>query len=242
MIETPEQIGGRKLEAGAVFHFQCRPGLDCFNSCCRDKRLPLWPYDLLRLRRGLDLPSDRILEEYAELEMDPVSGWPALRLKLDVRGRCPLLTEAGCRVYDHRPAACRIYPLARAAALRHGRAEAVYFRQEAPKCLGWGQEREHNLASWTADQGLEPYDRANDRLLPLLFHPKRKGRLNLTQRQVHAVLVALYNLDVFRRMLGQPDFARRFNPAGVEEAMTADETVLDLGIEFLLTTLFGDQG
>ena len=33
--------------------FRCHPGLACFNSCCRNKRLTLLPYDVLRLSRAL---------------------------------------------------------------------------------------------------------------------------------------------------------------------------------------------
>ncbi len=237
MIETEKDMGGRRLDPGERFFFACGPELECFNSCCRDKRLPLWPYDLLRLRRGLQLPSDQVLERYAELEFDPRSGWPALRLRLDQAGRCPLLGPEGCRVYTHRPCACRIYPLAWAQA-PDGR--EVFLRQETKGCQGWDQAREHTVESWLADQGLEPYLEANRAFLGLWFHPARKGRLKLNPAQTHAVIAALYNLDVFRRLLDDPAAWQDTGipPRLVDRAREDELDLLMLGRDWLAARLF----
>lgn len=239
MIETEKEMGGRRLAPGERFCFACGPELECFNSCCRDKRLPLWPYDVLRLRRALELPSAQVLAHYAELEFDPRSGWPALRLRLDQEGRCPLLGPRGCRVYAHRPSACRIYPLAWAQA-PEGR--EVFLRQQTKGCLGWNQKREHTVESWVADQELAPYLEANRGLLGLWFHPGRRGRLELNPAQTHAVIAALYNLDVFRRMLEDP---ATLEGTGIpdrrlEQAREDDEALLLLGRDWLALRLFGE--
>ena len=242
MIETKAQIRGREIAPHQEFRFACHPGLDCFNTCCRNKRLPLWPYDLLRLKKSLNLDSGQILDKYAELEFDPASGWPSLRIKLDDQGRCSFLSPQGCSVYENRPAACRIYPMARLAAPPKGGkpGEVIYMRQETTGCLGWDQPRTHTIESWTRDQGLEPYDAANDRLLGLLFHPRRQGRMELKPQQVHAVIAALYNLDTFRQMLGLPLLQNMFDKQRLQEAAARDEDLLDLGREFLKKALFGD--
>lgn len=241
MIESREQTGGRSLEPGESFCFACRPDLACFNTCCRDKRLPLWPYDVLRLRRALDLPSPSLLERYADLEMDPVSGWPALRLRLDDQGRCPFVGAQGCAVYAHRPAACRIYPLARLARPRPGGGppEVVYQRQETKGCLGWDQPVEHDVSHWDQDQDLAEYHRFNDAMLPLLFHPKRQGRLELNPTQIHAVILALYNPDMLRESLGQPVLQSCFPEDRLQAARESDEELLLLGRDFLIGRLFG---
>ncbi len=243
MIETEEQLAGRKLADGEVFHFACHAGLSCFNTCCAMKRLPVLPYDLLRLCRGLGLKSPEVLERYLELDLDPGSGWPVLRLKLDDKGRCPLVGDKGCTVYPHRPAACRTYPLARAVAAGPGGRPGgeTFLRQEAPACLGWREERPMTVDSWVAEQGLLPYQEANDALLGLFFHPRRRGRrLELEPAQIHAVVMALYNLDVFRRLAGQKDFAKRFKlpPQQVRQALRRDEDLLLLGRDWLLKQLF----
>jgi Fe-S-cluster containining protein len=241
MIETPEQVKGETIKPGQAFNFACGPGLACFNTCCKNKRLPLWPYDLLRLRKNLKLNSAQILERYAELEMDPASGWPSLRIKLDEKGRCSFLSERGCGVYPDRPAACRIYPLARLAAPGKDGAppEVIYMRQKTGHCLGWDQDREHTIKSWTVDQGLKPYDAANDQLLKLLFHPGRKGKMDLKPQQVHAVIAALYNLDTFRKMLKTPLVKDLFKPGQIKHARGNDERLMLLGRDFLIKVLFG---
>lgn len=245
MIETQADIGGQRLGSEESFCFACHPGLECFNSCCRDKRLPLWPYDVLRLRRGLNLDSLQVLERYAELEFDPRSGWPSLRLRLDQEGRCPLLTPQGCGVYPHRPAACRIYPLAWAAkpAAEGEPPSELFVRQETKSCLGWEESREHTPAGWVEDQGLGPYLEANAALLGLFFHPKRRGRLKLNQQQTHAVIAALYNLDVFRQMAAQPAFAAQtgLEASRIQQALESDEALLNLGRDWLAARLFGQS-
>lgn len=244
MIETQADIGGQPLDLDQRFCFSCHPGLACFNSCCRNKRLPLWPYDVLRLRRGLKMDSTQVLERFAELEFDPRSGWPSLRLRLDQEGRCPLLTPEGCGVYPHRPAACRIYPLAWAAkpAAEGKPPQELFVRQETKGCLGWEEDKEHTPAAWVDDQELEPYLEANAALLGLFFHPKRQGRLKLSQSQIHAVIAALYNLDVLRQAVAQPGFAQKsgIKQGRVNQALESDEELLNLGRDWLADRLFAE--
>jgi hypothetical protein len=241
MIETEKDIGGRRLAPGEEFRFACHPGLECFNSCCRGKRLPLWPYDVLRLSRGLGMGSSGVLERYVTLEFDPRSGWPALRLALDDGGRCPLLTAEGCSVYPHRPAACRVYPLAWAFRSAADGGGEVFFRQEAKGCRGWEEPVVHTPAGWVEDQGLEPYLASSRQLQPLWMHPARRGRLRLSQAQTHAVVSALYNLEALRQAASRPGFAQAagFLPERVERALADDEELLLLGRDWLAARLFG---
>ncbi len=242
MIEPGERLSGRPIEPGASFHFQCGPDLACFNTCCRNKRLLLLPYDVIRLCRALDLPSSRLLAEHVELEMDPGSGWPTLRLRLDGEGRCPFVGREGCAVYRHRPMVCRAHPITWAVRLGpDGAPEEKYLGERHGGCLGWGQAREHTLESWVADQGLAPYQAAGRELLPLWFHPARKGRMDLTQQQIHAVIAALYNLEVFAQAAAKPGFGRDcgLKPERVQAALKDPEALLLVGRDFLLARLFG---
>jgi hypothetical protein len=63
------------------FAFRCHEGLSCFNTCCRNKLLPLTPYDVLRLKVALGLHSDDFLQRYTAYSIDP----------LDEKGRGPKL-------------------------------------------------------------------------------------------------------------------------------------------------------
>lgn len=242
MIESEEQLDGERLAPGETFSFSCHAGLGCFNSCCRDKRLPLLPYDLLRLRRGLELSSDQLLERFAVMEMDPASGWPALRLGLDPEGRCPLVGPNGCTVYQHRPTCCRIYPLARAVRQHGGGGvEELFLRTETTGCEGWDQPHQLTVERWMEDQGLAEYRQANNRLLSFLLDPRAGRPMELDERQIGGVILGLYNLDQFRQLAAQDNFAGRFElePEMVVQALDSDEALLELAQDWLTTQFFG---
>jgi Fe-S-cluster containining protein len=243
MIETDGELSGRRLNPTEILPFRCHPGLSCFNSCCRNKRLSLLPYDVLRLARGLDCRSDELLAKHAELEIEASSGWPTLRIKLSADGRCPFVGDAGCGVYGHRPTCCRIYPLARAVALEGGGEPREIFvvASASEKCLGFGETGALTVEGWARDQGLDAYRAANNRIARLFLHPDRPRPLSLSDAQLHAVILALYNLDVFRQSVAQPGFAERFGlaDAAVARALSSDEALLDLGQDWLTAQLFG---
>jgi hypothetical protein len=243
MIETDGELSGRRLAADELLPFRCHPGLACFNSCCRDKRLTLLPYDVLRLSRGLGCRSDEFLAERAELEIEAGSGWPTLRIKLQEDGRCPFVSSAGCGVYAHRPTCCRIYPLARAVSVEGGGEPREFFvaASSNEKCLGFGEAGTLTVEAWARDQGLDPYRAANNRIARLFLHPRRPRPLALPPAQVHAVVLALYNLDVFREFVRQPGLAERFGLGApvIDRALSSDEALLDLGQDWLTARLFG---
>lgn len=243
VIETEGELSGRRLGADEVLRFRCHPGLACFNSCCRDKRLTLLPYDVLRLSRALGCPSGEFLAGHAVLEIEAGSGWPALRLALAADGRCPFVAEAGCRVYRDRPTCCRIYPLARAVGLGgDGEPTEVFVVAETGgSCLGFEAPGGQTVAAWTRDQGLDEYRAANDRVAKLFLHPRRPRPLSLTEAEVHAVVMALYNPDVFRVFVARRGFAERSGLPGasVARALASDEALLELGQDWLAARLFG---
>ena len=246
MIETGEELGGRSVRRDAPFPFRCHPGLACFNSCCRDKRLTLLPYDALRLARGLGCTSGELLERHAELEIDPGSGWPTLRIRLAADGRCPFVGEAGCGVYRDRPTCCRVYPLARAIQLDGEGAPAETFLVEATssRCLGFGAPPASTVDRWTREQGLEAYRAANDRIAKLFLDPRRPRPLALAPAGIHAVVMALYNLDVFRAHAARPGFGADcgLDAARVARALASDEALLELGQDWVAFRLFGRAG
>ena len=50
-------MSDRKLHGNDTFSFSCSKELECFNRCCRDINLFLTPYDILRIKRRLKIPS-----------------------------------------------------------------------------------------------------------------------------------------------------------------------------------------
>jgi uncharacterized protein len=234
----------KRLKSGDTFRFSCSGALACFNTCCRNKDLSLTPYDVLRLKRALDLHSDRFLERHVLYRPDPLSGFPVLSLRMrdDADRRCPFVGEGGCTVYPDRPTACRLYPLGRAMgrASRAGMEEEFFFLLDTPACLGVLEERPVLLEDWLDGQGLAPYLEFNNRMLGVLFHKKRDPAKKLGEEQVKKVMVACYSVDVFREFLFGSGFLKQAGvpPSRRRRLREDDEELLRFGFEFLRKVLF----
>ncbi len=233
-----------RLGPGDTFSFSCHGGLACFNSCCRNKHLPLTPYDVLRLKRGLHLTSDAFLTRYTLYWTDPETGFPSLCLRMgDPPDRvCPFVSDEGCRVYDDRPTACRLYPLGRAAggSGAQGSSGPFAFLMDTPGCLGRNEGPVWRVQTWEENQGLGPYVRMNDRMLNVVYHPDRDPGKPLDEGQIQKVIVACYNLDVFRDFVFKTRFA---DDAQLDETTRTrvandDAALLDLGMAYLQRALF----
>ncbi|MCJ7685460.1 MAG: YkgJ family cysteine cluster protein, partial [Desulfobacteraceae bacterium] len=141
----------KQLTLTSTFSFSCHNRLSCFNSCCRNKHLPLTPYDILRIRRTLNLHSDDFLERYTLYRLDPNSGFPILSIKMgDKEGLCPFVGLHGCTIYNDRPTACRLYPLGRSSGISRGGTarEEFFYLLDTPGCKGVTEKRVQNVEAW----------------------------------------------------------------------------------------------
>ncbi len=234
----------KRLQLDDTFAFLCHKELSCFNTCCRNKHLPLTPYDVLRLKNGLKIYSDDFLSQYTVYSLDHDSGFPVISLKMkdDPEKPCPFVSEEGCIVYENRPTACRLYPLGRSSGKRDRQAEweGFFFMLDAPHCLGKKENKEWKIRDWQDDQGTLSYIKRNDRMLDIVFHPGRDRKKPLDERQVQKVMVSCYNLDVFREFVFKTTFLEVFE---VDEETRSkikedDEALLNLGLAYLRKTLF----
>ena len=232
------------LDLKDTFSFSCHKDLACFNTCCRNKHLPLTPYDILRLKNALNLHSDEFLSRYTLYRLDKESGFPIISLRMGggPRKACPFVGSEGCKVYKDRPMACRLFPLGRSSGMDRGSSAKVefYYLLDIPGCLGFDEKKIWSVKEWIDNQGLSPYAGINDRMLEFVFHDKRDRRKPLDERQLQKVMVACYNLDLFREFVSKTDFFERY--AIDEETMTKvreDETsLLELAFSYLGRTLF----
>ncbi|MCM0754786.1 YkgJ family cysteine cluster protein [Desulfovibrio aminophilus] len=232
-----------ELKPGETFRFACHPGVPCFNACCGDLNLMLTPYDTLRLRRGLGgLPSRLFVEKLAEISAR-ADGFPTMRLRMEEGARkpCPFVRPEGCSIYADRPGACRTYPLGRAT--RPGEDGVLleqFFVVREPHCRGFEQEGEWTAESWLKDQGLEPYNEANDRYMRLVADWRAAGR-GLDSRRAGMVFLALYQPDDFQRFLRDMKMFERLEaePGREERVMADEEAALDFGLDWLRLTLLG---
>lgn len=228
------------------FAFSCHSDLACFNKCCRNKHLPLTPYDILRLKTALNIHSDEFLSHYTLYRLDPDSGFPIISLKMadDSRKVCPFVCQDGCRLYKDRPTACRLYPLGRASRIiQDGTArEEFFFLLDTPDCLGINEKRIRSVETWLYDQGINPYIEMNNKMLGILFHPNRVRTTPLNEGQLQQVMVACYNLDLFREFIFKTRFLESFEIGeDIHLKIEGDDTaLLDLAFDYLDLALFPD--
>jgi Fe-S-cluster containining protein len=238
----------KRLRLTDTFTFSCYKGLACFGTCCRNRDLSLTPYDVLRLKNALSLHSDDFLARHTLYRLDPASGFPIISLRMgqDPERQCPFVTHEGCRVYDDRPTACRLFPLARASGTARDSAarDEFFYLLDTPGCLGAKEEKIQTLEEWLAGQGLGPYRTANDRMLDLLFHPDRERGKPLDERQLQRIIVACYNVDVFREFVFKTRFLESYYvDEKTRSAIEKDDAeLLIVGFAYLRTSLFPEGG
>ena len=64
------------------FRFACHPGVPCFTECCRDLKLLLTPYDILRLKNHLGLESGDFLDRFVDVQFDEQRNLPMVYLNM----------------------------------------------------------------------------------------------------------------------------------------------------------------
>lgn len=237
--QLPEYV--TRLDSKATFTFACHKGVKCFTECCRMLELALTPYDALRLRKGTGLSSGELLENYIISEQDPGEPFPRFYLTMvdDGRASCVFVTGQGCRVYEHRPAACRTYPLGRAAIRNEdGGIEEHFVIMKEKHCKGFDEQVAQTALSYSLDQELSSYNKFNDAMAVILQHDTiRKGFIP-SAKQVESFVLALYNIDAFREMLldGRLDTAP-LTPLK-KQGLQNDESLLLFAIDWVQRQLF----
>ena len=226
------------------FRFACSPEVTCFNECCRDLNQSLYPYDILRLKKGLGLSSSEFLKHYTTRHIGPESGLPIVTLKTTDAGRltCPLVTEKGCSVYPDRPSSCRIYPLVRAISRcrKTGKITEHFALLKEPHCLGFKGRKDQTVRQWINHQEIAVYNHINDKLMEIISIKSRllPGPLDLKSR--HLFCMALYDLDNFRTHIFKNGLFGDFkvNPQKLAAAKIDDTALLEVGMEWVKQKLF----
>lgn len=218
------------------FSFRCHPGVSCFNACCAQTTIILSPYDVLRLKRRLNLSAAEFLAGYTRRREDEFSGLPLVVLDFQGEERmCPLASPAGCQVYEDRPATCRYYPVGVASRWTAAGLEETYVYIQEDLCLGFAEAGDWTLEAWIADQGLEPYlDLDRQWKAIMLQIGLRTGKPVSARFKDHYFQVA-YDLDWFRGYVFDTDFLKVFEvePDLQERLRYHDEDLLGFAFRYL---------
>lgn len=235
---------GARLTVEDSFQFGCGPHVPCFTECCGKLELLLTPYDVLRLKTRLGLPSADFLDTYTTTRWRTPHGFPdmVMRMELAPDKRCPFVTDRGCSVYEDRPGACRIYPLGRASTSHpvHGGRSEFYFVVREEHCRGFEQPREWKVAEWLEDQGMLEYNRMNDLLMELYVHMVRGREIVLSARHLQMFVMACYNTERFRDFIFSSPFLEKFDLDRklVDSIREDDVKLLEFAFQWLKFALF----
>lgn len=246
-IDTLNSLPGRRLAETESFTFDCRPGIACFNQCCRNLNLFLYPYDVIRLKHRLGLSSDRFIDDYLAVVLRPGSFFPEvlLRMRDEQGGHCPFVTAAGCSVYHDRPDTCRKFPLEQAVLYGSGRGktERIYFFRPPDFCRGPLEPKPCTPAGWART----PDDLCYDRLtlewaeLKALFLKDPWGPEGPEGPKAKMAFMAAYNIDSFRRFIFGSSFLKRYKigTERLKKIETEDIELLKLAFAWIRFYLWG---
>ncbi len=247
----PEPLTGQsvlreqvRLGPDATFLFQCHKDLPCFTRCCKDVSIVLTPYDIIRLRRALGIDSTEFLRRYTISPFTAEQKFPVVLLKMDKEtAACPFVSAEGCRVYAHRPWACRMYPLGVADPKTQTPDDRrFHFLVREEICAGHGEGSGIAVADWTRDQGIEEYEAHGGAFKDITLHDFWDNG-ELTAAQMDMFYIVCYDLDRFRRFVFESTFLARFDvdEARVEAMRSDDSELLDFGVQWLRFALFKER-
>ncbi|MCF8055593.1 MAG: YkgJ family cysteine cluster protein [Desulfocapsa sp.] len=238
-VRLPENV--TRIEAGELFSFSCHPDVDCFTDCCRELELALSPYDVLRLKQETGLHSSTFLDRYVIQEQDTEDVFPRFYLTMvdDGKASCVFVSEKGCTVYPGRPGACRAYPMGRAAMRRADNSmEDFFVLLKESHCHGFQEQEEQTTEKYSKGQGLDSYNTFNDQVAALLQHEEIRSGMRLTEQQAELFVLALYDLDQFRKLLDGGNLPQQDDYPAQKERCQDDEQLLIFGVKWLQKILF----
>ncbi len=250
MTDTPRknsEIPPEQLSLNSKFRFQCHKGVKCFTDCCRGIDIMLTPYDILTMRRKLDMSSQKFLAIFTKPEILEKAGLPIVTLKLldDEKQSCPFVEDKdGCAIYEHRPTTCRYYPLG-VGSLSYsgekGEKDEFFFTVKEAHCRGFEEDKEWTVAEWREDQGVDLRDQVNDGWMELIVRKKSlPPSMKLTEESRKMFFLACYNIDRFREFVFNTSFLSRYDLAEdqIENIKKDDIKLLQFGFEWLKATFF----
>ncbi len=242
-----DELPGRRLEDADTFQFQCHSKLDCFNLCCRNLNLFLYPYDVVRLKNRLGISSDEFLDKYVDVVLRETSFFPEILLHMseDEEKTCPFLTESGCAVYPDRPDACRMFPVEQGSLFnaKTKKTKEIYFYRPPDFCLGQKENTEWTTGTWAKDQDAVIYSKMTNKWAEVkrLFQADPWGSEGPDGPKGKMAFMATYNIDRFRKFVFNSSFLKRYKvkSALLKKLKTDDTALMKFGFKWLKFFIWG---
>ncbi len=205
-----------KHSLDSKFTFRCHKDIKCFTQCCSNIEIFLTPYDVVRLKKNLELSSDEFLDQYTFMKIDEKSSHPHAILKMSENAdkKCIFLTDEGCKVYDDRPANCRYYPVGQGTLRKDGDdgpvQEDFFFFVKEDHCFGFDEKKNWTIKSWREDQDAAYYDEVNREWKGLQLRKNLPGKA-LDESKQFQFYMASYDLDRFKKYIFESNFLNIFD-------------------------------
>lgn len=245
---NPSHILPQKLTLTSKLKFRCHPGVSCFTACCGPVNIILTPYDILRLRRGLNLTADEFLLRFTTPTYLEKTDLPGVKLHMDENGRCPFVTPEGCTIYPYRPTTCRYYPVGmsyfHAAGSEGSGAEEFYFLVKEPHCKGHEEEKVQTIQEWRVDQGIDESDEMNRDWMEIVMRRKSFGlQATLSEPAKKMFFMASTDLDKFRSFVLGTSFLDTYevDDETLAQLKEDDVALMHFANKYLASSLFGTQ-
>ncbi len=246
--KNPSNILPAKYTLDSKIRFRCHPGVSCFTECCGNIKIVLTPYDILQMRKRLDMEAAEYLHVYTAPTYLEKTDFPGVAIKLAEDGRCPFIKSKteGCMIYSDRPTACRYYPVGMAnfheGAQEEQSAEEFYFVVKEPHCKGFEEDKTWTIREWRRDQGVDLRDKMNKGWMELVMRRKSFGyQATLSEQAKRMFFMASTDLEQFRSFVFDSSFLKAYevDPEELDRIREDDEEMLLFSYRVLASMLFG---
>lgn len=247
-IPYQSPVEPQELTLESRFQFRCHPRIACFNACCKSIDISVTPYDILRLKRRLQMSSKEFVARFTiPFEMD-THGLPGLKMitKRDST-ECQFLGPEGCTIYEDRPTACRYYALGSMAMRKKdsSKVDDIYFVVKEPHCLGHQEAQTQTVTEYRKDQGVDTYDDMNREWRDIVLKKRSSGPTigKPSERSLQLFDMCSYDMDSFREFMATDGFRDIFDIEDEErDRLNSDEDALfKFSLRFLKQILFGEM-
>jgi len=245
-IEKIDKLRGRITDS-ETFLFSCHNKLECFNLCCRNLNLFLYPYDIIRLKQNLNLSSNKFIDRYIDIVMRSPSFFPEVLLTMadNKEKTCPFLSETGCSVYPDRPYSCRTFPVEQGVFYdaNKKKTKLIHFFRPPDFCLGKHENKEWTPNSWIMNQEAVLYNKMIVKWSSIksLFTSNPWGSEGADGPKAKMSFMAAYNIDSFREFVFSSTFLKRYRikPDLKKKIKKNDVELLQLGFSWIKLYLWG---
>ena len=247
---NPSNILPTKYTLDSTIQFRCHPDVSCFTECCGNIKIVLTPYDILQIRKRLNMEAAEFLHVYTEPTYLEKTDFPGVVIKLTEEGRCPFIKSRteGCMIYTDRPSACRYYPVGMAnfheGAQEEQSAEEFYFVVKEPHCKGFEENKKWTIREWREDQGANVRDKMNKGWMEIVMRRKSFGyQATLSEQAKRMFFMASTDLDQFRSFIFDSSFLKTYDVDQeiLDKIKDDDVELLLFSYKVLASMLFGTE-